>query len=138
MIAMDKTYNTNVQREGAIGRIGPKKVVPLPIDRLHPNIRIAHRLKQAEGLDVPTRIIFDHLLVLIIEGSGTACIGNKSLTFYPNHLFFIKPFVKHCFKSHPDQHAEHVAIHFDLALDVPAMSRDPHADGPILSSSRTA
>lgn len=124
-IAMDKTYNTTVQREGTIGRIGPKKIVPLPIERLHPNIRIAHRLEQAEGLDVPTRIIFDHLLVLVIEGSGSVCVGNKSLAFCPNHLFFIKPFVKHSFKSHPGQHAKHVAVHFDLAPDVPGYVERP-------------
>ena len=54
----------SVQRHRPYGSIGPRKVIVLPIDQIHPVIRIAHRMTGA--MTQTERIIFDHEIVLIL------------------------------------------------------------------------
>jgi AraC-like DNA-binding protein len=86
--------------------------------RIHPVVRIAHRLQAP--LRIAPRIILDHELVLILRGQGKLVFGGISVMFGPHDLFFIEPFVPHAFES--EGVVEHLAVHFDFAEDVPAAS----------------
>lgn len=98
---------------------GRRKVYMLPLEKLRPSIRIAHRPKSA--LNVPERIILDHELVLILAGSGTLSFGSNAVVFKAHDLFFIPPFERHTFVSAPGS-GEHIAVHFDLAAQFPAFA----------------
>jgi len=108
-----------VQRVQPYGRIAPRRVVVLPIDAVHPVIRIGHRLPGS--LEIPERIIVDHELVLILSGRGELRFGAVRLLYEAHTLFFIPPFLPHSFHSTDafGTHAEHVAVHFDFAQDIP-------------------
>jgi AraC-like DNA-binding protein len=93
----------------------PRKVYTLPLEKLHPSIRIAHRL--AGTLSIPKRIILDHELVLILSGKGTLDIKVEAVPFSAGDLLFIPPFTPHSFTSR--EKIEHVAVHFDLAAQFP-------------------
>ncbi len=92
-----------------------RKVYTLPLEKLRPSIRIAHRL--AGVLNIPRRIILDHELVLILAGKGTLDIKSEASSFAAGDLLFIPPFTPHSFTCR--EKIEHVAVHFDLAAQFP-------------------
>ncbi len=94
-----------------------RKVYTLPLEKLRPSIRIAHRL--TGGLHIPERIILDHELVLILSGTGDMRWKGQSISFKSGDLLFIPPFERHSFHSRSAE-VEHVAVHFDLAAQVPS------------------
>ena len=96
-----------------------RKVYTLPLEKLRPSIRIAHRLKG--GLNIPERIILDHELVLILSGDGDLRLKGQSIPFKAYDLLFIPPFARHSFLSRSAQ-VEHIAVHFDLAAQVPSFA----------------
>ena len=100
---------------------GRRKLYTLSLERLRPSIRIAHRSKGL--LNIPERIILDHELVLILSGTGDLRFDSASIPFKPNDLFFIPPFGRHAFASCGVE-VEHIAIHFDLAAQVPSCALD--------------
>jgi AraC-like DNA-binding protein len=93
----------------------PRGRILLPVEDIHPAIRLAHR---ATGpLEISSRIIFDHELVLIVRGTGQLRFPRQTIEYSARHLFVIPPFVPHEF--HSQGTCEHLAIHFDLAPGVP-------------------
>ncbi len=116
----------SVQRNKPFGRLAPREVLALPVEKIDPQIRIAHRIRGA--INVPERIIFDHEIVLIVAGEGELEIGGERVQFAAHHLLFIQPFKPHTFRS--DERCDHVAVHFDFAPGVPALGRDPRRRKP--------
>lgn len=93
----------------------------LPLERIDPVIRIAHRMSGA--LNIGQRVIVDHELVLIVEGTGvmrsrTSGSETADEPFGPGTLLFIRPFVPHSFESN-GKHGKHLAVHFDFRANVP-------------------
>lgn len=121
MPARDASFH-QVQATPPFGRLSPRRTITLPLERIHPVIRIAHR--RSGPLRVPERIIFDHELVLIEKGRGHVVFGGTSLAYGPGTLICVSPFEPHAFDSVGD--VEHVAIHFDFAPDVPVDADVPH------------
>ncbi len=107
-----------VQR-APIGAITPPQVHALPLEKIRPFIRIAH--KSHARLSLPERIIVDHELVLILDGTGEFLFGKARLPFAPHDLFFIPPFVPHAIHGLK----VHLAVHFDFAPGVPPSGREP-------------
>lgn len=105
------------QQHAPFGPARPGRVLSLPLERIHPVIRIAHR--RAGRLDIAERIIFDHEFVLILSGAGELVFGRRRRAFAPHDLLFIPPFVPHEFVSSGLEDGAHIAVHFDFAPDVP-------------------
>jgi len=89
-------------------------------EQIHPLVRIAHR--QQGGLVISDRIIFDHELVLIVNGKGQWKIRGRSYDYTTNDLLFVPPFVPHSFHDGGHSPPEHLAIHFDFAAMPPSAS----------------
>ncbi|MGH7213434.1 MAG: helix-turn-helix domain-containing protein [Tepidisphaeraceae bacterium] len=116
-----------IQRLRPFGRLAPRRVLPLPPEKIHPVIRIAHRPRTA--LRIVERIIFDHELVLFLEGRGELMFsGAERCSVGPHHLLFIPPFAPHAIEV--KGRCEHVAVHFDFAPGVPPHARDPERRKP--------
>lgn len=94
----------------------------LATEDLRPVIRLAHRWRGP--LVVSERIIYDHELVLIIDGQGDLVVGREVTRFGPGDLLFIRPFVPHEYRLRSAT-TDHMAIHFDLAPRFPS-----HPDAP--------
>lgn len=94
---------------------GPTETLLLPIETIHPMIRLAHR--RTREMNIPPRIIVDHEVVLVTEGTATLHRGGERVGVHAGSLILIRPFELHAFK--PNGVASHYAIHFDLREDVP-------------------
>lgn len=92
---------------------------------MRPLIRIAHRL--TGGLTMPERVILDHELVLLVRGRCTLALRDRDIALGPHHLLCLPPWLPHRFQA--EVVCEHVAVHFDLAPDMPP-SRGEVADRP--------
>src|SRR3954451_8768083 len=117
-----------VQRPTVLGPAAParRRAYTLAYESINPTIRIAHR--QRRGLRILERIIFDHELVLVAGGTAEYVTADAKLTLPAGDLLFIPPFEPHRISGSDD--LEHVAVHFDLAPDVPKFSSDPSRRRP--------
>lgn len=111
-----------VPTDGSVSR----RVSTLPVDRVQPIIRIAHR--QKGPLRIAERIILDHEFVLILGGEGTLTLRDGGVPFSAHHLLFIPPFVPHGFVSVGI--CEHVAVHFDFCAAQPRLDSHPERRRP--------
>jgi AraC-like DNA-binding protein len=98
-----------VARAAPFGPVGPKRTVRLDVAKLSPVVRIAHR--RTMPLNMPERILFDHEIVLFLQGRGVFRFGDQALPISPHALFVVPPFTPH--KIDGEKLVEHVAIHFD-------------------------
>lgn len=98
-----------------------RQPITLPLDRINPVIRIAHRRRGP--LNIAERVIFDHEFVLILAGEGTLTRRDGAVRFAAGELMFIEPFTPHAFASRGD--LEHIAVHFDYAADTPGDADKP-------------
>jgi AraC-like DNA-binding protein len=121
-MAMSADPRAEVQRVQPYGRIAPRRIVPLPVDAVHPVIRIVHRL--FGRLDVRERIIVDHELVMILSGRGELRFGTNAIVYEPHTLLFIPPFVPHSFHDMDGHSVEHLAVHFDFAPNTPPQDEE--------------
>jgi AraC-like DNA-binding protein len=118
---------TNVQRRATPSTdTRVRATYVLPPERIDPVIRIAHRM--SGPLNIGQRVIVDHELVLIIEGSGVFRLsvsesGTTETPFGSGTLLFIKPFVPHSFQS-TGKHGKHIAVHFDFRANLPRRGSD--------------
>lgn len=106
-----------VQRPAAAGSSTRRKTFVLPIDRLHPVVRIAHH--SSGPLNIARRIIVDHEIVLLTAGRCTLHLPDQSQDLCAGDLVLLRPFVAHSFSSGPGDGCAHLAIHFDPAPDMP-------------------
>ena len=104
-------------RELVLMSSSQKRVYTLPLEKLRPSIRIAHRL--TGELQIDRRIILDHEIVLILSGKGILKMEPDDVTFATGDLLFIPPFTPHAFVSPTGAVSEHAAVHFDLAAEFP-------------------
>jgi AraC-like DNA-binding protein len=91
----------------------------LPLERARPVVRFAHRV--SGWLTIPERLITDHELVLLLRGRGEFELRDRVIALGPHQLLVIPPFLPHVFRCRPV--VEHIAVHFDLAPDVPRFPR---------------
>jgi hypothetical protein len=106
-------------------RLADRNVLSLPVDQLHPTIRIA-RILRSDKLRIVSRVIFDHEIVLITQGRGVCHHPNGDIPLTPGSLLFLEPFTPHAFDCLPHRSScvEHTAIHFDLAPNLPAFANN--------------
>lgn len=109
-----------VQREGG-HYLEPRSTFHLAVEAIRPVLRIVHQ--RTEALNIPTRIIVDHEIVLIRRGEGQLIVDDAVMPYAPGDLLFIPPFVPHSFITDPSTAGEHIAVHFDFAPNCP-----PYAD----------
>ena len=83
---------SSVQRP-APARIPRLTEFVLPLERVRPFIRIAHRL--VGGIETGERILTDHELVLILRGEGELVTREGAIALGPHHLLAIPPFFPH-------------------------------------------
>ncbi len=104
-----------------------RRTLPLPVEQIHPLVRIAHL--QRGRLVIPERIIFDHEIVLILEGAGVWEAGGSGIPYGPRDLLFVRPFVPHRFLADGGGDGAHIAVHFDFAPGVPDWTVAADDDG---------
>lgn len=110
---IERGSHVHVQRHPL--RLGRVRQFTLPLTRLCPVIRIAHRNQGV--LKIRPRMIVDHELVLMLRGEAGFVFGEKIVPLAAGMMMLIPPFVEHAIDS--DAPSEHVAIHFDLSPSVP-------------------
>lgn len=116
------------QQNAPFGPARPKRLLTLPVERIHPVIRIAHR--RTGRLSIAERILFDHEFVLVLAGAGELIIGPKRQAYAPHDLLFIPPFVPHQFVAGNGDDGAHIAVHFDFAPDIPPRTDDADRHEP--------
>jgi AraC-like DNA-binding protein len=114
--------------ELSVWRSVPKSLPPslrahaLPLERIDPLIRIAHRRGGAPHLTFPERVIVDHEILLILSGKGDLLMPGGAIPFAAHDVLFVRPFVKHTFAGRGD--VDHIAVHFDFS----SRSAEPDLD----------
>ena len=112
-----------IDRSRPFGKLSPRRVYPITPEQIQPAVRIAHR-RTGSGLQILPRIIFDHELVLNLAGSWRITMGSKVQDLEPHDLILIPPFLPHRIDCPAGQPTDHIAIHFDFALNVPSIGRN--------------
>lgn len=110
-----------MQRLGPFGRMPRRRGYLVRPEQIHPVVRIAHR--QPGRLQIPERIVFDHELVLILDGQGTWTIGGETRPYAPHDLLFVPAFTPHSFQADEGAPGGHIAVHFDFADNLPPAAR---------------
>ena len=114
--------------ELSVWRSAPQSLPPspranaLPLERIDPLIRIAHRRGGAPHLTFPERVIVDHEILLIISGKGDLLMPEGPIPFAAHDVLFLRPFVKHTFAGRGN--VDHIAVHFDFS----SRSAEPDLD----------
>lgn len=117
-----------IQGQPSSNSLSQRETFYLPIELLHPVVRIAHR---QHGLQIPERIIFDYELVWVLQGEGVLTLDDRACAFRSNDLLLVPPFVPHRFECREDTGSgEHIAVHFDFAPDVPPYREHPASRRP--------
>jgi AraC-like DNA-binding protein len=90
----------------------PQRLHALPLERIDPLIRVAHR-RGGGHLNIPERVIVDHEILLILSGKGDLHFRDGSLPFGSHDVLFLRPFVPHVLAGKGD--VDHIAVHFDFS-----------------------
>jgi AraC-like DNA-binding protein len=108
---------------------GGRRSLFLRFQQIAPVIRIAH-FQEGPRLLIPERILFDHELVLILEGQVTLTFGSDRLELRSGDLLFLPPFTPHAFDSSPGVRVSHLAVHFDFSPNTPKYLSDAEHIAP--------
>ena len=84
----------------------------LPLERIDPLIRVAHR-RGGPHLNIPERVIVDHEILLILSGKGDLRFRDQSIPFGAHDVLFLQPFIPHALLCPGD--VDHIAVHFDFS-----------------------
>lgn len=103
-------------------------VYAMGLANVRPVIRIAHQVNAP--CRIAPRIIFDHELVLFLEGRGEIHMGRRAVRFGPFDLWFFRPFVPHEIVSDEGAGGSHIAVHFDFSPDVPPIQQSQRQRQP--------
>ena len=95
---------------------------------IRPYVRLAHTMRSP--LEIRSRIIFDHELVLIVHGCGNFEIAGSIARYQANDLIFIPPFMPHRFVNPDPVQSAHIAVHFDMRRDIPDGASRPSSRLP--------
>ncbi len=96
----------------------------LPVEELHPVIRIAH--VQPWFLRVQPRIIYDYELVLVLRGRARVTVLGREEDVVAGDVLWFRPFEVHSIVSYAEEPFGHIAVHFDLAPGFPPSKRSLH------------
>ncbi|HEV8247510.1 MAG TPA: AraC family ligand binding domain-containing protein, partial [Polyangiaceae bacterium] len=109
----DETSELDVWRAAPDGAPRRYAVQTLPLERIDPVIRVAHRRSDGAHLTFPERVIVDHEIVLVLSGKGDLRFRDRIVPFAAHELLFLRPFVPHTFAGRGD--VDHIAVHFDFS-----------------------
>ena len=113
--------------EGTSQKTGDMAIHTLDVADINPYVRYAHQTDLL--VNTGERIIFDHELVLVLQGQMEYADLESAITLAPGQLVFVRPFHPHRFRKISPA-AEHAAIHFDLAREYPPATDDPSGRTP--------
>lgn len=105
--------NVQIERTHLLTEPAPRKVLTLPVARIHPVIHCAHRGRLGRAR---SRLIVDHELIYITSGRGVYRTTDSVVPLEAGVGLLIPPFVPHVFEVERKIH--HQAVHFDLAPDL--------------------
>lgn len=86
------------------------------LENIVPNIRTVIDRTGFEGWSVPSRTIYDHELVLILEGKGSFSVEETEYPVRPGMLFYFYPDLVHSGKTCLDPPMHFLAVHFSFAI----------------------
>jgi AraC-like DNA-binding protein len=128
MVQVADSLAPAIERFPPFGRLGPRKLLTLPLEQVRPVIHLAHRLPMLPV--APQRIIVDHEFVLTFGGRGRLHLGGGTIDFGPGELLYFPPFVPHHFERLRGESGEHLAVHFDWAPGAPRATADARSRQP--------
>jgi len=117
-----------VQRASPFGPIEPKRKLFLRFEQIHPVVRIAHI--QEGVLKIAERILYDHELVLILQGASVFTSAEQDFMTEAGTLLLIPPFTPHSFHTPTGVRCAHIAIHFDFSPESPPPLDNPAGREP--------
>ncbi|MFD0671439.1 AraC family transcriptional regulator [Cohnella sp. GCM10027633] len=82
---------------------------------LSPYVRFVHENAGGDDYRIPTRIIYDHEIVLVTSGACAFEWGNETYEAEAGDLLFIRPRQRHSYWVPKGKHFRYFAVHFDLA-----------------------
>jgi AraC-like DNA-binding protein len=101
-------------------QLPPRQPIALPISGIRPVMRIAHHI--LGPIVIPERIIFDHEAVVLVRGGGVLRLRDGEVPLAAHQLLLLPPWLPHVFDC--PEVCEHIAVHFDLAPEVPSTRLD--------------
>ena len=108
----DQAVELHVWRFASKKAAAPHRMHALPLERIDPLIRVAHR-RGGPHLNIPERVIVDHEILLILSGKGDLRFRDQSIPFGAHDVLFLQPFVPHALVCPGD--VDHIAVHFDFS-----------------------
>lgn len=109
-------HDLDLELYAPFGSLGAKKVLTLPLKDVRPTIRILRGDKKHDFY-LHTRIIFDYLLLLFVDGEGRITIEKNEIEIQKRHLFVVPPFTPHSLAM-KGVHT-FISIHFDWKPQFP-------------------
>lgn len=82
---------------------------------LAPYVRFVHENAGGDEYRIPTRVIYDHEIVLITSGACTFELENATYQAEAGDLLFIRPHSRHSYWVPKGKQFRYFAVHFDLA-----------------------
>lgn len=107
------------ERHAPFGAVGKKRVLTIPWQEVHPQIRWLKGDRMSDRCMLP-RIIFDYLLVFFLDGSGTYMIGREEIEVQKRLLLLVPPFTFNSFLMQGSHFF--TSVHFDWKPNFPATS----------------
>lgn len=80
-----------------------------------PYIRLVQQIRAGDSYRLPSRIIYDHELIFVLDGGCMYEIDGKEYELGPGDLLLMKPNVRHRAYVRPNERFHYYAAHFDFA-----------------------
>lgn len=80
---------------------------------LAPYIRLVQHIEDGDHYRVPSRIIYDNEIILVIDGDCDYLVEGKDYRLVPGDLLFMPPYVEHSCQVKAGGHFHYYAVHFD-------------------------
>lgn len=80
---------------------------------LAPYIRLVQHIEDNDEYRVPSRIIYDNEIILVVDGDCDYLVEGREYRLVPGDLLFMPPHVEHSCQVRTGSHFHYYAVHFD-------------------------
>jgi AraC-like DNA-binding protein len=93
--------------------MAPVEVKKVGFRDLAPYVRLVQHIRDDDKYRVPTRIIYDNEIILVVDGDCDYLVEGKETRLLPGDLLFMPPHVEHSCQVRPGGRFHYYAVHFD-------------------------
>ncbi|MFC5405863.1 helix-turn-helix domain-containing protein [Cohnella soli] len=94
---------------------------------ISPYVRFVHEIELPAGSRVPDRVIYDHELIYVVQGSGSIRIENRLHTIKGGDLVYIQPHLFNKMTIDDEAPMQCFAVHFDYVFLGEGMDFSPYS-----------